>query len=176
MLFSDLLKYQYKDFSRESLLEPDSLKIIQEAFAKAFAYYYEPNHQNSLKIYAESMFNYMDSFNKQEIHIALEEMKHSMNLHNITRSMWDLKNTEKFSSRAIEHIFEGEINSKGQAVGFHTEILTINNTRGSIIPGTEQDFNEYGVYKAKVKINGIPKRKTTDFPPFSLKTGILKEL
>ena len=32
-----------------------------------------------------------------------------------------LKNTENFTDSAIEHIFEGQVNARGKAVGYHYE-------------------------------------------------------
>jgi hypothetical protein len=51
------------------------------------------------------------------------------------KSIEDLKNIKDFKSEALEHIFEGEINSRGKAVGFHYEGMPT--TKGNIIPGTE---------------------------------------
>ena len=46
-----------------------------------------------------------------------------------------LKNTENFTDSAIEHIFEGQVNARGKAVGYHYE--GIEGTSGNVIPGTE---------------------------------------
>ncbi len=67
-----------------------------------------------------------------------------------------LKNTDNFTNSAVEHIFEGQINNNGKAVGYHYE--GIEDTPGKIIPGTESAPNEFGVYTAAVEVNGIPKR------------------
>ncbi|MCM1084428.1 MAG: EndoU domain-containing protein, partial [Clostridium sp.] len=61
-----------------------------------------------------------------------------------------LKNTENFMDSAIEHIFEGQINARGKAVGYHYE--GIKGTSGKIIPGTESSVNNLGVYKAQVEV------------------------
>ncbi len=66
-----------------------------------------------------------------------------------------LKNTENFTDSAIEHIFEGQVNARGKAVGYHYE--GIKNTAGKIIPGTESKVNNLGVYQAQVEVNGIAK-------------------
>lgn len=78
----------------------------------------------------------------------------------------DLKQTEYFRDGALEHILEGEINRKGQAVGFHFDRLPTK--KGEIVEGTETDPNEFGVYEAKVIISDVEKTsnggKSTFFP------------
>src|SRR5690625_3951140 len=54
----------------------------------------------------------------------------------------DLKQTEYFRDGALEHILEGEINRKGQAVGFHFDRLPTK--KGEIVEGTEKAPNEFG--------------------------------
>ena len=75
-----------------------------------------------------------------------------------------LKNTENFTDSAIEHIFEGQVNARGKAVGYHYE--GIEGTSGNVIPGTESSNNNFGVYKAKVEVNGIPKTANGGFSTF----------
>jgi RHS repeat-associated protein len=43
--------------------------------------------------------------------------------------------TAPYQSGALQHIFEGEVNSNGRAVGYHWEGLP--NTPGEVVPGTE---------------------------------------
>lgn len=75
---------------------------------------------------------------------------------NYGKSILDtLKNTEIFSYSAIEHIFVGQVNSMGKAVGYHYE--GIENTAGKVIAGTECIANDLGVYQAQVEVNGILK-------------------
>lgn len=69
-------------------------------------------------------------------------------------SLNSLKNTEKFTDSAIEHIFEGNVR-RGKAGGYHYEC--IENTAGNVVHGTEVSVNDFGVYKAQVEANGIPK-------------------
>ena len=66
-----------------------------------------------------------------------------------------LNNTGNFTDSAIEHIFEGQVNTRGKAVGYHYE--GIEGTSGKIILGTESSINNFGVYKAKFEVDGIPK-------------------
>ena len=75
-----------------------------------------------------------------------------------------LKNTENFTDSAIEHIFEGQVNARGKAVGYHYE--GIEGTSGNVIPGTESSVNNIGIYKAKVEVNGIPKTANGGFSSF----------
>lgn len=79
-------------------------------------------------------------------------------------SLNSLKNTDNFTDSAIEHIFEGQVNGRGKAVGYHYE--GIEDTAGKIISGTELPANEYGVYKAQVEVNGILKTTNDGFSTF----------
>lgn len=78
----------------------------------------------------------------------------------------DLVDIENFKPHALEHILEGEINRKGQAVGYHYDHLE--SKKGEIIEGSKTSENEHGVYEAKVKVAGINKTsnqgKSTFFP------------
>ncbi|MGG2015347.1 EndoU domain-containing protein [Bacillus sp. S10(2024)] len=78
-----------------------------------------------------------------------------------------LRGTEKFTRRGLKHILEGEINSIGKAVGYHTEVLE--NTPGKIVAGTERTVNNQGVYKAKVEVNRVPKTANRGYSTFSPK-------
>ena len=75
-----------------------------------------------------------------------------------------LKNTENFTDSAIEHIFEGQVNARGKAVGYHYE--GIEGTSGNVIPGTESSVNNIGVYKAQVEVNGMTKTANGGFSTF----------
>lgn len=81
-------------------------------------------------------------------------------------SLDDLEHTEAFRKGALEHILEGELNRKGQAVGFHYDGLPTK--KGTIISGTETEPNEYGVYEAEVEVSDVAKTsnggKSTFFP------------
>lgn len=67
-----------------------------------------------------------------------------------TNSVADLKNTENFKEGALQHIFLGEINPRGKAVGFHYEEMQ--GTKGKVVAGTVSTPDKYGVYKAEVEI------------------------
>lgn len=67
----------------------------------------------------------------------------------------DLRQTENFRPGALEHILEGELNARGQAVGFHYDGLA--SKKGEIIEGTETSPNEYGVFEAEITVDGVKK-------------------
>ncbi|QUB39936.1 EndoU domain-containing protein [Streptococcus lactarius] len=79
----------------------------------------------------------------------------------------NLKHTENFTEKSLSHIFEGDLNKKGRAGGYHYDM--IEGTTGSIIEGTKSSvLNDAGVYEAKVEVNGTLKKanggKSTFFP------------
>ena len=78
-----------------------------------------------------------------------------------------LQHTENFTEKSLNHIFEGDINRKGRAGGYHYDM--VEGTSGSIIEGTKGPvLNDAGIYEAKVEVNGTPKKanggKSTFFP------------
>jgi hypothetical protein len=75
-----------------------------------------------------------------------------------------LRRTQHFRPNALRHIFHGEVNVRGKAVGYHYE--GIPNTPGKVIPGTETPPNRYGVYQAQVEVNGIPKTGNSGYSTF----------
>lgn len=79
-------------------------------------------------------------------------------------SITHLVNTANFADHAIEHIFEGQVNRQGHAVGYHYE--GINNTLGGTVPNSEQLLNEFGCYTAKVIVNLIHKTSNNGFSSF----------
>lgn len=78
----------------------------------------------------------------------------------------ELKNTGNFTSNALKHILEGEVNKAGKATGYHYEGLP--SAKGKVIPGTQSAPNSFGVYKAKVQVEGKAKTdnngESTFFP------------
>ena len=72
-----------------------------------------------------------------------------------------LKRTNIFADNAIEHIFDGTINSKGKATGYHYD--NIDGSKGSIIPGTASKPDKNGVYTAKVEVSGVKKNGFSSF-------------
>ena len=78
----------------------------------------------------------------------------------------DLVETEHFRSGALAHILEGELNKKGQAVGFHYANLPTR--QGEIVEDTKTIEDEHGVYEAEVIVSEVEKTanggKSTFFP------------
>lgn len=78
----------------------------------------------------------------------------------------ELHSTEYFRPGALEHILEGELNGRGQAVGFHYDQLP--SKKGEIISGTETDPNDHGVFEAEIEVEGVKKTsnqgKSSFFP------------
>jgi hypothetical protein len=52
----------------------------------------------------------------------------------------------------VRHVFHGEINKRGSAVGFHHEGSIGSQNYGRIVPGTKTPLNPNGVYKANVEV------------------------
>ena len=78
-----------------------------------------------------------------------------------------LQHTENFTEKSLIHIFEGDINRRGRAGGYHYDM--VEGTSGSIIEGTKSPaLNDAGVYEEKVEVNGTLKKanggKSTFFP------------
>lgn len=90
----------------------------------------------------------------------------SINEESSIMTISELENTDYFRSGALEHILEGELNGRGQAVGFHYDRLPTK--KGEVISGTETAPNEHGVYEAKVEVSGVEKTsnygKSSFFP------------
>lgn len=76
-----------------------------------------------------------------------------------------LKNTENFASGTLEHIFDGTINKKGNATGYHYTMVS--DSKGSVIEGTRSDTDENGVFTAKVSVDGVKKNGFSSFYPES---------
>ena len=76
-----------------------------------------------------------------------------------------LQHTENFTEKSLIHIFESDINRRGQAGGYHYDM--VEGTSGSIIEGTKSPaLNDAGVYEAKVEVNGIPKKGNEGYSTF----------
>ena len=85
-----------------------------------------------------------------------------------TYTMDDLANlnhTENFTDKSKIHIFEGDINKRGQSGGYHYDM--VEGTSGNIIEGTKGPaLNDAGIYEAKVEVNGIPKKANGGYSTF----------
>lgn len=76
-----------------------------------------------------------------------------------------LKNTGNFAKNTLEHIFDGTINSKGKATGYHYSMVS--DSKGSIIDGTRSKEDAHGVFTAKVQVDGVKKNGFSSFYPES---------
>ncbi len=86
----------------------------------------------------------------------------------IKKSEWleNLKNTENIKQgtkeNGLNHIFDGEVLKNGKANGFHYEGMP--DSKGKVVENIDPP-NEYGVYRANIEVDGVPKKpKSTFFP------------
>ncbi|MCM3015401.1 T7SS effector LXG polymorphic toxin [Bacillus subtilis] len=83
------------------------------------------------------------------------------------------KDTGKYNTGTIKHIYHGEINRRGKAVGYHHESMM----GGKIIPGSEKTPDKNGVYEANVEISGKRKiAKSSFFPKEWNRVDVLKAI
>ncbi|ENH96249.1 YqcG, partial [Gracilibacillus halophilus YIM-C55.5] len=83
------------------------------------------------------------------------------------------KGTGKYNMGTIKHIYHGEINRRGKAVGYHHKSMM----GGKIIPGSEKIPDKNGVYEAKVEIGGKRKvAKSSFFPKEWNRVDVLKAI
>lgn len=76
----------------------------------------------------------------------------------------DLENTDYFLASAIEHIFLGQVNKKGNATGYHYD--GIQDSPGSIIDGTKTEPDENEVYTGQVVVDGVEKTGNKGYSSF----------
>lgn len=74
-----------------------------------------------------------------------------------------LRNTENFSRHGLEHIFDGTVNKKGKATGYHYS--KVSDSSGRILDGTRSKKDENGVFTAKVEVDGVKKEGFSSFYP-----------
>lgn len=74
-----------------------------------------------------------------------------------------LRHTEIFAKGALEHIFDGTINKKGKATGYHYD--KVEGSRGKILPGTRSKEDRHGVFTARVEVDGVQKNGFSSFYP-----------
>lgn len=74
-----------------------------------------------------------------------------------------LKHTENFAQGALEHIFDGNINKKGNATGYHYD--KVKDSKGKILPGTRSKEDKNGIFTAKVEVDGVKKNGFSSFYP-----------
>ena len=74
-----------------------------------------------------------------------------------------LKGTENFSRHGLEHIFDGTVNKKGKATGYHYS--KVEDSKGRIIDGSRSKKDGNGVFTAKVEVDGVKKEGFSSFYP-----------
>lgn len=74
-----------------------------------------------------------------------------------------LENTQNFAKGALEHIFDGTINKKGKATGYHYSM--IEDSKGHILEGTRSNPDAHGVFTAKVRVGDVKKNGFSSFYP-----------
>lgn len=95
--------------------------------------------------------------------ISISNQQNTQAVTTTHQSLSSLKNTQYFLHNALEHIFEGEINRNGQAVGYHYENSMSSNAK--VIENTRSKEDKNGVYRAKITINGKEKNAFSSFFP-----------
>lgn len=76
-----------------------------------------------------------------------------------------LKNTGHFAKNTLEHIFDGTINGKGKATGYHYTMVT--DSKGRVVEGSRSEVDENGVFTGKVEVSGVRKNGFSSFFPES---------
>jgi len=75
----------------------------------------------------------------------------------------NLENVDYFAKGTLEHIFDGTINKKGNATGYHYTMVL--DSKGKIIEGTRSEEDENGVFTGKVEVDGVKKNGFSSFYP-----------
>ena len=122
--------------------------------------------KNAVESGVQSAMNEASSEIKSALDEASSEIRSASSQASGSYTMADvkkLKNTGHFAKNTLEHIFDGTINSKGKATGYHYD--GISDSKGSIIAGTESKPDEHGVYTAKVEVDGVKKNGFSSFYP-----------
>ena len=76
-----------------------------------------------------------------------------------------LEDVDYFAKGTLEHIFDGTINKKGNATGYHYTMVL--DSKGKIIEGTRSKEDENGVFTGNVEVDGIRKNAFSSFYPES---------
>ncbi|MDO5438834.1 MAG: EndoU domain-containing protein, partial [Erysipelotrichaceae bacterium] len=75
----------------------------------------------------------------------------------------DLEHLEHFSKNAVEHIFLGSVNSKGNGSGYHYDMIV--DSPGEIV-GNRSEPDSFGVYTAQVEVRGHAKSGNKGYSSF----------
>ena len=79
--------------------------------------------------------------------------------------IYKLENVDYFASGTIEHIFDGTINKKGNATGYHYTMVL--DSKGKIIDGTRSEEDKNGIFTGNVEVDGVKKNGFSSFYPES---------
>ena len=74
-----------------------------------------------------------------------------------------LKNTDNFAKNTLTHIFDGNVNAKGNGSGYHYAMIS--DSKGKIVEGTRSEPDKNGVYTADVEVDGHTKLNFSSFFP-----------
>ena len=100
---------------------------------------------------------------KQDKSSKKDGAKQDKDAHYTMSDIKKLKSTENFSRHGLEHIFDGTINKKGKATGYHYS--RVEDSKGQIIEGSRSKKDNNGVFTAKVEVDGVKKEGFSSFYP-----------
>lgn len=89
--------------------------------------------------------------------------KHAEKRQYTMQDVRQLQNTGNFAKGALDHIFDGTINKKGKATGYHYSM--IGDSKGRILDGTRSKTDQNGIFTAKVEVSGVKKNGFSSFYP-----------
>ncbi|MFK8881687.1 T7SS effector LXG polymorphic toxin [Bacillus velezensis] len=89
----------------------------------------------------------------------IEDQKESVLSKSVTSNFSTGKS--KYTAGTMKHIYHGEVNKRGKAVGYHHESMM----GGKIIPDTEKKPDKNGVYMTKVEVGSVKKIADSSFFP-----------
>jgi hypothetical protein len=144
----------YNDADIEALikagyLDPDTIAdIIKGGAFSAFDDPYDAKIMNAMPVAERQTFVQQaikNKYSKDQVRSALTQW-----------SFDHLQNTGNIEPGGLDHIFKGEINANGQAVGYHYE--GVPGAGGRVVPGTASTPDAHGVYTAQVEVNGVRKK------------------
>ncbi|WP_339075701.1 T7SS effector LXG polymorphic toxin [Bacillus velezensis] len=116
---------------------------------------YEP----ALAGIAQNIENTHNVKNTPLLKSIIEDQKESVLSKSVTSNFSTGKS--KYTAGTMKHIYHGEVNKRGKAVGYHHESMM----GGKIIPGTEKKPDKNGVYMAKVEVGSVKKIADSSFFP-----------
>ncbi|MEQ5998206.1 T7SS effector LXG polymorphic toxin [Bacillus amyloliquefaciens] len=116
-------------------------------------------YQPALAGIAQDIENTHNVKNTPLLKSIIEDQKESVLSKSVTSNFSTGKS--KYTADTMKHIYHGEVNKRGKAVGYHHESMM----GGKIIPGTEKKPDKNGVYMAKVEVGSVKKIADSSFFP-----------